>query len=97
MLLQLLDRVGDRFAAGVRVEIALALAQRLHPIVLLGGVDQIEIQRESLGDTARIGSVSLRDSHAHVRVPEELVEKIIAGVHGTLHNDHNVTVERARA
>ena len=49
------------------------------------------------GDTARIGSVSLRDSHAHVRVPEELVEAIIAGVHGTPHNDHNVTVERARA
>jgi hypothetical protein len=49
------------------------------------------------GDTSRIGSVSLRDSHAHVRVPEELVDAIIAGVHGTLHNDHNVTVERARA
>jgi hypothetical protein len=49
------------------------------------------------GDTSQIGSVSLRDSHAHVRVPEEHVEAIIAGVHGTLHNDHNVTVERARA
>jgi len=49
------------------------------------------------GDTARIGSVSLRDSHAHVRVPEDLVEKIIEGVHGTSHNDHAVTVERARA
>jgi hypothetical protein len=49
------------------------------------------------GDTSKIGSVSLRDSHAHVRVPEELVEDIISGVHGTLHNDHNVTVERARA
>jgi ATP-dependent RNA helicase DeaD len=49
------------------------------------------------GDTSRIGSVSLRDSHAHVRVPEEAVEAIISGVHGTLHNDHNVTVERARS
>jgi hypothetical protein len=49
------------------------------------------------GDTGRIGSVSLRDSHAHVRVPEEHVDAIIAAVHGTLHNDHNVTVERARA
>jgi hypothetical protein len=49
------------------------------------------------GDTARIGSVSLRDSHAHVRVPEELVDAIIAGVHGTQHNDHDVTVERSRA
>jgi hypothetical protein len=49
------------------------------------------------GDTGRIGSVSLRDSHAHVRVPEDLVDQIIAGVHGTLHNEHNVTVERARA
>ncbi len=49
------------------------------------------------GDKARIGSVSLRDSHAHVRVPEDLVEAIIAGVHGTQHNAHDVTVERARA
>ena len=49
------------------------------------------------GDTARIGSVSLRDSHAHVRVPEELVEAIIAGVHGTTHADQSVTVERSRA
>ena len=49
------------------------------------------------GDKARIGSVSLRDSHAHVRVPEELVDAIISGVHGTQHNDQEVTVERARA
>jgi DbpA RNA binding domain len=49
------------------------------------------------GDKARIGSVSLRDSHAHVRVPEDLADKIIKGVHGTQHNDHEVTVERARA
>ncbi|HEX4454363.1 MAG TPA: DEAD/DEAH box helicase [Kofleriaceae bacterium] len=49
------------------------------------------------GDTARIGSVSLRDSHAHVRVPEELVDAIIAGVHGTSHKEQTVTVERARA
>jgi hypothetical protein len=49
------------------------------------------------GDTARIGSVSLRDSHAHVRVPEELVETIITAVNGTQHNDHDVTVERSRA
>jgi ATP-dependent RNA helicase DeaD len=49
------------------------------------------------GDRARIGSVSLRDSHAHVRVPEELVEDIISGVHGTKHDGTEVTVERARA
>jgi hypothetical protein len=49
------------------------------------------------GDTGRIGSVSLRDSHAHVRVPEDLVEDIIAGVNGTSHHDQAVTVERARA
>ena len=30
-------------------------------------------------------------------VPEELVEAIIAGVHGKSHNDHDVKVERARA
>jgi DbpA RNA binding domain len=49
------------------------------------------------GDTARIGSVSLRDSHAHVRVPEELVDAIISGVHGKKHKDQDVTVERSRA
>ena len=49
------------------------------------------------GDTARIGSVSMRDSHAHVRVPEDLVEQIISGVHGTSHKDQDVTVERSRA
>ncbi len=48
------------------------------------------------GDTARIGAVSLRDSHAHVRVPEDLVETIISGVHGTTHAEQQVTVERAR-
>ena len=45
------------------------------------------------GDTARIGSVSLRDSHAHVRVPEELVDAIIAGVQCTADKDYEVTVE----
>ena len=49
------------------------------------------------GDKAKIGAISLRDSHAHVRVPEEAVEAIIAGVHGTQHNEQSVTVERARA
>jgi ATP-dependent RNA helicase DeaD len=49
------------------------------------------------GDTARIGSVSLRDSHAHVRVPEDVVEAIISAVNGTTHNEHSVTVERSRA
>ncbi len=49
------------------------------------------------GDKTRIGSVSLRDSHAHVRVPEDAVDAIIAGVHGKQHNEHDVTVERARA
>lgn len=49
------------------------------------------------GDKARIGSVSLRDSHAHVRVPEGVVDDIIKGVNGTKHAEHDVTVERSRA
>jgi superfamily II DNA/RNA helicase len=49
------------------------------------------------GDKARIGSVSLRDSHAHVRVPDDVVDDIIKGVNGTQHNEHDVTVERARS
>ena len=49
------------------------------------------------GDKAKIGAISLRDSHAHVRVPEDAVDAIIAAVNGTQHNDQDVTVERARA
>ncbi|CAN5877660.1 hypothetical protein BH11MYX2_BH11MYX2_15560 [soil metagenome] len=49
------------------------------------------------GDASQIGSISLRDSHAHVRVPEGHVDAIISGVHGPSHNEHEVTVERARA
>jgi hypothetical protein len=49
------------------------------------------------GDKSKIGAISLRDSHAHVRVPEDAVDAIIAAVNGTQHNEHDVTVERARA
>ncbi len=49
------------------------------------------------GDKAKIGAISLRDSHAHVRVPEDAVDAIIAAVNGTQHNEQDVTVERARA
>ncbi|HEY4182816.1 MAG TPA: DEAD/DEAH box helicase [Kofleriaceae bacterium] len=49
------------------------------------------------GDASQIGSISLRDSHAHVRVPESHVDAIIGAVNGTSHNEHDVTVERARA
>jgi ATP-dependent RNA helicase DeaD len=49
------------------------------------------------GDRARIGSVSLRDSHAHVRVPEDVADAIISSINGTQHNEHAVTVERSRS
>lgn len=49
------------------------------------------------GDKSRIGSVMLRDAHAHVKVSDGDVDKIIAALHGTQHNKHEVTVERARA
>jgi len=49
------------------------------------------------GDKSKIGAISLRDSHAHVRVPEDAVDAIIAAVNGTQHNDQDVTVEPARA
>jgi hypothetical protein len=48
------------------------------------------------GDTARIGSVMLRDSHSYVKVPAELADAIIAAAHGSKHGDVEVTVERAR-
>jgi hypothetical protein len=32
-----------------------------------------------------------------VRVPEDAAEAIIGAVHGTLHGEHNVTVERSRS
>lgn len=49
------------------------------------------------GDPATIGSISLRDSHAHVRVSESHADAIIKAVHGKKHHDQEVTVERARA
>ena len=48
-------------------------------------------------DKASIGSVSLRDVHATVRVPENLADKIIAKVNGTSHKNQDVVVERSRA
>jgi ATP-dependent RNA helicase DeaD len=48
-------------------------------------------------DVKRIGSVALRDSHCHVRVPEDLADRIISSVTGSEHNGTEVRVERARA
>jgi hypothetical protein len=54
--------------------------------------------RELLGghDKAKIGSVMLRDTHAHVRVPASIADGIIAKHHGSNHDGNDVTVERAR-
>ncbi|MEZ4359495.1 MAG: DEAD/DEAH box helicase [Kofleriaceae bacterium] len=45
---------------------------------------------------AKIGSVMLRDTHAHVRVPASIADGIIAKHHGTTHDGNDVTIERAR-
>jgi DbpA RNA binding domain len=52
---------------------------------LLGGADK-----------GKIGSVMLRDTHAHVRVPSGLADRIIAKHHGSTHEGTDVTVELAR-
>ncbi len=54
--------------------------------------------RELLGgdERAKIGSVMLRDTHANVRVPSGLAERIIAQHHGTTYDGNAVTVELSR-
>jgi ATP-dependent RNA helicase DeaD len=50
-----------------------------------------------LGDDAgRIGSVALRNTHAYVRVPEDLVDRVIESVRGKQYSGRDVMVERAR-
>jgi superfamily II DNA/RNA helicase len=51
-----------------------------------------------LGDDAqRIGSVAIRATHCYVRVPEDLVDRIVDAVSGTSYQDQEIKVELARA
>ena len=74
---------------------------RLH--VNLGkkhGVTADDIRRllgEDLGgDAASIGSVAMRDTYCHVRVPSNLAEPILAAMNGKAHGEVTVKVELAR-
>jgi ATP-dependent RNA helicase DeaD len=45
---------------------------------------------------SRIGSVALRNTHCYVRVPEDIVDDVIAAVAGKKYEDRELVVERAR-
>jgi hypothetical protein len=52
---------------------------------------------KDLGDDAsRIGSVAMRATHCYVRVPEDLVERIVEAVSGTSHDGVEIKVELAK-
>ncbi len=45
---------------------------------------------------SRIGSVALRNTHCYVRVPEDIVDEVIAAVEGKSYEDRELVIERAR-
>jgi hypothetical protein len=50
-----------------------------------------------LGDDAsQIGSVAMRDTYCHVRVPSRLAQPIIDAMNGKAHGDVTIKVELAR-
>jgi ATP-dependent RNA helicase DeaD len=52
---------------------------------------------EMLGDdAAEIGSVAIRNTHSYVRVPENLVDRVIDAAKGRSFKDRELVVERAR-
>jgi ATP-dependent RNA helicase DeaD len=56
-----------------------------------------ELLSSDLGDDAsRIGSVALRNTHAYVRVPEDLVDRVIEATRGKSYKERELVVERAR-
>ncbi|HVV83774.1 MAG TPA: DbpA RNA binding domain-containing protein, partial [Kofleriaceae bacterium] len=75
---------------------------RLH--VNLGkkqGVTADDIRRllgDGVGaDAAAIGSVAMRDTYCHVRVPAGVADRIIENANGKVHGEVTVKVELARA
>jgi ATP-dependent RNA helicase DeaD len=56
-----------------------------------------ELLSRDLGDdAARIGSVALRNTHCYVRVPEDLVDRVIESTRGKSYKERELVVERAR-
>jgi hypothetical protein len=47
-------------------------------------------------DAARVGSIALRNTHAYVRVPEDLVDRVIEAARGKSYKERELVVERAR-
>lgn len=56
-----------------------------------------ELLCRDLGDdAARVGSIALRNTHAYVRVPEDLVDRVIECSRGKSYKERELVVERAR-
>ena len=57
--------------------------------------------RKLLGEGAGVapsslGSVAMRDTYCHVRVPASIADRIIGAVSGTVHGDTTIKIEIAR-
>ena len=65
------------------------------------GVAADDVRRllgEGVGaDAASIGSVAMRDTYCHVRVPAGLADRIVNAANGKSHGDVTIKVELARA
>lgn len=56
-----------------------------------------ELLCRDLGDdAARVGSIALRNTHCYVRVPEDLVDRVIEAARGKSFKERELVVERAR-
>jgi hypothetical protein len=56
-----------------------------------------EILCRDLGDdAARVGSIAIRNTHCYVRVPEDLVDRVIEAARGKSYKERELVVERAR-
>jgi ATP-dependent RNA helicase DeaD len=62
-------------------------------------VDEVrQFLSDTVGDGAdQIGAIALRNTHCYVRVPDDLVERVIETVNGTSFKEREVLIERARA
>ena len=86
------ERARDRRGASTRLYVNLGKREN----ITAAGVRDLLSQGMSDAEADRIGSVALRNTHCYVRVPDDIVDKVIETSAGKLYEDREVKVERAR-
>ena len=67
------------------------------PEIVVGRTSGADVQIDDVVISRRQCRFVFRDSHAYVRVPADLVDRIVDSVNGTTHGDVELKIERARA